>query len=160
MNLSELYNEMKNQVSRLTGVKFDESKTEAEVLADVQALPSLVEQNETFETRLSALETSIGAKFSEMTDMIGQAASKFDEVKSGVTPEEMKEAISTAIKNSIEPIQKEFAGEIKSLQELAEGYKKPAGSQEDATIESTEKEEKIQKKSTPFSIGGKNYSAK
>ena len=71
----------------------------------------------------------------------------------------MKEAISSAIKNSIEPIQKEFAGEIKSLQELAEGYKKPSGTQEDTTIESIEKDEKIQKKSIPLVMGGKTYNA-
>jgi len=138
MNILEAFNEIKNEVSRLTGKVFGSDMSEAEVLAEVQNIPSFAEQNASFENRLTEMQTAIDG-----------VNLKLSEIQPGISPEQMNDAIQLAVKNSVEPLKQKFATEIADLKATAEAYTKPAGEKLDATIEAsqqTEKSEPVQKK--------------
>jgi hypothetical protein len=142
MNLKEAFTEMVNEVSRLTGKVFGPDMSEAEVLADVQNIPSFAEQNASFENRLTEMQSAIEA-----------VNLKLSEIQPGVSPEQMNDAIQLAVKNSVEPLKQKFATEIADLKATAEAYTKPAGEKLDVTIEAsqqTEKTEPVQKKMKVF----------
>jgi len=138
MNILEAFNEIKNEVSRLTGKVFGSDMSEAEVLAEVQNIPSFAEQNASFKNRLTEMQTAIDG-----------VNLKLSEIQPGISPEQMNDAIQLAVKNSVEPLKQKFATEIADLKATAEAYTKPAGEKLDATIEAsqqTEKSEPVQKK--------------
>lgn len=142
MNALEAFNEIKNEVSRLTGKFFGSDMSEAEVLAEVQNIPSFAEQNASFENRLTEMQSAIDA-----------VNLKLSEIQPGVMPEQMNDSIHLAVKNSVEPLKQKFATEIAELQSKADAYTKPAGEKLDATIEAsqqTEKTEPVQKKIKVF----------
>ena len=138
MNILEAFNEIKNEVSRLTGKVFGSDMSEAEVLAEVQNIPSFAEQNASFENRLTEMQAAI-----EGVNL------KLSEIQPGISPEQMNDAIQLAVKNAVDPLKQKFATEIADLKATAEAYTKPAGEKLDATIEAsqqTEKPEPVQKK--------------
>lgn len=144
MNIKELFTELGNQITRLTGTVLDPNLSEAEQLAIVQSIPSYAEQNTQFTTNIEALQAEVTELKSKL-DVIEQTP-KF-------TMEDVNAKIEAAVKLNSEQLNKGFATEISKLKELAESNKKPAGEQLDATIESTAtKPEVVQKE---MQIGGK-----
>lgn len=144
MNINEIFNKVKSQFSRVTGKTFDENLSETEVLAEMENMPTLAEQSATFQTGLDELNTQFG-----------EFKAKFDEFKlpETISAEQMNEAIATAIKSAVDPLQKGFATELSKLKELAESSKVPAGKPEDVTIEkAVEKTEPVQKHIKMFNM--------
>ena len=142
MNILEAFNEIKNEVSRLTGKVFGSDMSEAEVLAEVQNIPSFAEQNASFENRLTEMQAAIDG-----------VNLKLSEIQPGISPEQMNDAIQLAVKNAVDPLKQKFATEIADLKATAEAYTKPAGEKLEATIEAsqqTEKTEPVQKKMKVF----------
>lgn len=132
MNITEIFDKVKSEVSRITGFKFNEGISEADVLHQISEIPSFAEQtndlNEQIanqETRISELSADIDGK---ITNAIGsQIKSLKEEFESKLRVSEskfskeilsLKETSSTkeigAIETSIEPIKVEAAkGEAK-----------------------------------------------
>ncbi len=132
MNITEIFDKVKSEVSRITGFKFNEGISEADVLHQISEIPSFAEQtndlNEQIanqETRISELSADIDGK---ITNAIGsQIKSLKEEFESKLRVSEskfskeilsLKETSLTkeigAIETSIEPIKVEAAkGEAK-----------------------------------------------
>jgi hypothetical protein len=144
MNITEIFNKVVSQVSRLTGKTFSENLSEAEILAEIENMPSLAEQSATFQTGLD-----------ELSKQFGEFKTKFDEFKlpETISVDQMNSAIDTAIKAAVTPLQTGFATEINKLTQLAEASKTPAGKPEDVTIEkAVEKTEPVQKNIKMFNM--------
>lgn len=136
MNITEIFDKVKSEVSRITGFKFNEGISEADVLHQISEIPSFAEQtndlNEQIanqETRISELSADIDGKITNAIEsQIGlQIKSLKEEFESKLRVSEskfskeilsLKETSSTkeigAIETSIEPIKVEAAkGEAK-----------------------------------------------
>ena len=132
MNITEIFDKVKSEVSRITGFKFNEGISEADVLHQISEMPSFAEQtndlNEQIanqETRISELSADIDGK---ITNAIGSHIKSLkDDFESKLRVSEskfskeilsLKETSLTkeigAIETSIEPIKVEAAkGEAK-----------------------------------------------
>jgi predicted nuclease with TOPRIM domain len=139
MNFQELFNNAIGQISRLTGKTFSENATDAEILAEIEQIPSLAEQTNTLESSVQAMSEEIAS----LNERLGQ-------IQPGVSETQMSEAIEKAINayaEKLTALQTSFASEIKYLRDLAEASKVPAGKHEDAVIETAQViEEPAQKK--------------
>lgn len=153
MNIDEIIQGYRAGFAKLTGKEIDPNMSDAEVLTVIENTPSIAEQNQSLELKFSNLENLV-------IEGLSALETKFGEVKIGVTAEEMNTAITEAVKNSVDPLKKTFASEIADLQKKAENYAKPLGDKLDATIESSQVTEPVQKKAVEVKLGGRTLQAK
>lgn len=153
MNIDEIIQGYRAGFAKLTGKEIDPNMSDAEVLTIIENTPSISEQNQSLEVKFSNLENLV-------IEGLSSLESKFGEVKIGVTSEEMNSAIGDAVKNAVDPLKKTFAFEISELQKKAENYAKPLGDKLDATIESSQGTEPVQKKAVEVKLGGRTLQAK
>lgn len=146
MNFQELCNKAIGELVRLTGIKVSENASEAEILAEIEQIPSLAEQNESLSVSLDV----VSEELAKVKEQLGK-------IQPGISEAQMSEAINKALvdfaTSTIAPIKESFASEIKALKDLAEVSKVPAGQPLDATIESStekHKPEPVQKSVKAF----------
>ncbi|NOT37209.1 MAG: hypothetical protein HOP11_07505 [Saprospiraceae bacterium] len=122
MNIQELFNELKSEVSRITGVKFDDNLSEAEVLAQAQKFEPLTStDNDAIARRINALEDLLLNEFPKFTETLNgiEPGIKAEDLDAKIT-DSVELTVKSAVREAITPIKEQFANEIVSLKKLSE----------------------------------------
>lgn len=125
MNIQDFVNELKAQVTRLTGVQLNENMADDQVLEVIEAVPSFSDRNNAVEDMV----LEIGQKVEEVrasvpTDVVS-AAQVSEMIAAAV--ENAKSELENQMSAKLQTISSEFGKHILELQDKAEAAKKPSG---------------------------------
>ena len=153
MNIQEFVNELKAQVTRLTGVQLNENMADDQVLEVLESAPSFSERN----SDLEDMVLEFGQKIEEVRASVPADVVSADKVSEMINAavEGMKKDIEANLSAKLQTISSEFGQHILDLQEKAQAAAKPAGEKLDATVELNESANETATKTVQRRIGGR-----